>query len=204
VPCHERPDLAADSDQVLAMLVENLRRDDLTEVEEARGYQQLLDLGLSATKIAKATGTSRTRVRDALAVTKSDRALNTAAAHGLTLDQALVLTEFDGEDEALDALTETAVEPRRPAARRLPHPPGPRPPGPVRAARRRARSGRRHDPGHQRPENYGTKALSVPRGLDALTDGDGQDLDPEQHRSCPGHAVWIETYSWQAPRATYA
>ena len=75
-----------------------------------RGYQQLLDLGLSATKIAKATGTTRTRVRDALAVTKSDTALCTASAHGLTLDQALVLTEFAGDDEALDTLTDAAVE----------------------------------------------------------------------------------------------
>jgi hypothetical protein len=32
------------------MLVENLRRNDLTELEEARGYQQLLDFGLSTTK----------------------------------------------------------------------------------------------------------------------------------------------------------
>ena len=110
VPCYERPDLAADSDQVLAMLIENLRRHDLTELEEGRGYQQLLDLGLSATKIAKATGTTRTRVRDALAVTKSDTALTTATAHGLTLDQALVLTEFAGDDEALDTLTDAAVE----------------------------------------------------------------------------------------------
>ncbi|MGH9002695.1 MAG: ParB/RepB/Spo0J family partition protein, partial [Acidimicrobiia bacterium] len=69
VPCYQRPDLADDSDQVLAILIENLRRDDLTELEEARGYQLLLNLGLSATKIAKVTGSARTRVRDALAVT---------------------------------------------------------------------------------------------------------------------------------------
>jgi ParB family chromosome partitioning protein len=92
------------------MLIENLRRDDLTELEEARGYQQLLDLGLSATKIAKATGTPRARVRDALAVTKSDTALSTATHHGLTLDQALVLTEFADDHEALATLTDTAVE----------------------------------------------------------------------------------------------
>ena len=204
VPCHERPDLAADSDQVLAMLVENLRRDGLSEVEEARGYQQLLDLGLSATKIAKATGTSRTRVRDALAVTKSDSALTTAAAHGLTLDQALVLTEFDGDDEALDVLTETAVED---------------PDGLLHVASRIRQDRERqaqyeqlvaeHEAAgvtvlDQRPEGYGTKALTVPRLLDALTDGDGQDLDPEPHADCPGHAVWIETYSWQEPRASYA
>ena len=204
VPCHERPDLAADSDQVLAMLVENLRRDDLTEVEEARGYQQLLDLGLSATKIAKVTGTSRTRVRDALAVTKSDSALNTAAAHGLTLDQALVLTEFDGDEDAVDALTNAALED---------------PDGLLHVASRIRQDRERqaqyeqlvaeHEAAgvtilDQRPEGYGTKALTAPRLLDALTDGDGQDIDPEPHADCPGHAVWIETYSWQEPRATYA
>ena len=186
VPCHERRDLAAESDQLLAMLVENLRRDDLTEVEEARGYQQLLDLGLSATKIAKATGTSRTRVRDALAVTKSDSALNTAAAHGLTLDQALVLTEFEGDDEALDTLTETAVED----------------PDSLLHVASRIRQDRDRQAQHehivaeheaagvtileQRPDIYNTKALGVPRILDSLIDGDDQALDPEPHASCPG------------------
>jgi ParB family chromosome partitioning protein len=204
VPCYERPDLAADSDQVLAMLVENLRRDDLTELEEARGYQQLLDLGMSATKIANATGTSRSRVRDALAVTKSDTALTTATAHGLSLDQALVLTEFEGDDDALDTLTEAALQ---------------EPDGLLHVASRIRQDRERqahynrlvaeHETAgvtilEQRPEAYGTRALTVPRILEALIDGDDQVLDPAQHAACPGHAVWIETYSWQEPRAIYA
>ena len=200
VPCYERPDLGADSDQVLAMLIENLRRHDLTELEEARGYQQLLDLGLSATKIAKATGTPRTRVRDALAVTKSDTALTTATAHGLTLDQALVLTEFAGDDEALDTLTDAAVED----------------PDQLLHVASRIRQDRERQAEYERlvaehetagvtileqpPESHSSKALGVPRILDTLIDGDDQVLDPDQHASCPGHAVWIEkATSWHSP-----
>jgi ParB family chromosome partitioning protein len=204
VPCYERPDLGADSDQVLGMLIENLRRHDLTELEEARGYQQLLDLGLSATKIAKATGTSRTRVRDALAVTKSDTALTTATAHGLTLDQALVLTEFDGDDEALYTLTDAAVE----DPDRLLHVASR-----IRQDRERQAEYERLVAEHEAagvtilepPESYSSKALGVPRILDTLIDGDDQALDPDQHASCPGHAVWIEkATSWHSPSPAYA
>jgi ParB family chromosome partitioning protein len=204
VPCYERPDLADDRDQLLAILIENLRRDDLSELEEARGYQQLLDLGLSATKIAKATGTPRARVRDALAVTKSDTALTTAATHGLTLDQALVLTEFADDHEALATLTDSAVED---------------PDGLLHVASRirqdRERQGQyerlvaEHEAAgvtilDQRPDSYSTKALGVPRTLDALVDGDDQALDADRHASCPGHGVWIETSSWHDPRPIYA
>jgi ParB family transcriptional regulator, chromosome partitioning protein len=204
VPCYERPDLGADSDQVLAMLIENLRRHDLTELEEARGYQQLLDLGLSATKIAKATGTSRNRVRDALAVTKSDTALSTATAHGLTLDQALVLTEFAGDDDALDTLTDAAVE----DPDRLLHVASR-----IRQDRERQADYERLVADHetagvtileQPPERHRTKALGVPRVLDELIDGDDQVLDPDQHTTCPGHAVWIEkASSWHSPKPAY-
>jgi ParB family chromosome partitioning protein len=44
----------------------------------------------------------------------------------------------------------------------------------------------------------------VPRILDALIDADDQTLDPDQHAGCPGHAIWIETSSWQDPRPVYA
>jgi ParB family chromosome partitioning protein len=56
----------------------------------------------------------------------------------------------------------------------------------------------------QRPDTYDTKALGVPRSLDALIDGDDQALDADRHASCPGHAVWIETSSWHDPRPIYA
>jgi ParB family transcriptional regulator, chromosome partitioning protein len=204
VPCYERSDLADDRDQVLAMLIENLRRDDLTELEEARGYQQLLDLGLSATKIAKATGTTRSRVRDALAVTKSDTALRTASAHGLTLDQALVLTEFAGDDEALETLTDAAVE----DPDRLLHVVSR-----IRQDRERQADYERLVAEHetagvtileQPPERHRTKALGVPRVLDELVDGDDQVLDPDEHTSCPGHAVWIElASSYYSPKPAY-
>jgi ParB family transcriptional regulator, chromosome partitioning protein len=203
VPCYERSDLADDRDQVLAMLIENLRRDDLTELEEARGYQQLLDLGLSATKIAKATGSHRTRVRDALAVTESETALATASHHGLTLDQALVLTEFADDDEALATLTNTAVEDPDSVLHVASR---------IRQERERQAHYERLAAEHngagvtvldQRPDSCGTKALGVPRILDALIDGDDKALDADRHAGCPGHAVWIETSSWHDPRPIY-
>jgi ParB family chromosome partitioning protein len=132
-------------------------------------------------------------------VTTSDTALSTASHHGLTLDQALVLTEFADDDEALATLTDTAVED---------------PDGLLHVASR-IRQDRERQAGHeglvaehegvgvtvldQRPDSYSTTALGVPRILDALIDGADQALDPDRHISCPGHAVWIETSSWARP-----
>jgi ParB family chromosome partitioning protein len=170
----------------------------------ARCSSACLDLGLSATKIAKATGTTRSRVRDALAVTKSDTALRTASAHGLTLDQALVLTEFAGDDEALETLTDAAVE----DPDRLLHVVSR-----IRQDRERQADYERLVAEHetagvtileQPPERHRTKALGVPRVLDELVDGDDQVLDPDEHTSCPGHAVWIElASSYYSPKPAY-
>ena len=42
------------------MLVENTQRSDLTPVEEADGYQGLLDLGVRVKEMAEKTGTTAT------------------------------------------------------------------------------------------------------------------------------------------------
>jgi ParB family chromosome partitioning protein len=79
VPCVLRPDLAidgnaADGDRaaqashVGAMLAENLHRQGLSAVEEARGVQAMLDLGVPLARVAKSTGLGRKRVAKAAGV----------------------------------------------------------------------------------------------------------------------------------------
>jgi ParB family chromosome partitioning protein len=109
VACVVREDLATDIEAVTGMLVENIHRADLTPVEQARGYQQLLDLGVPKTKIAKRTGSRPKEVRNALAVVANPVALEAADA-GLTLDQALVIAEFDNDADAVEALYAAASE----------------------------------------------------------------------------------------------
>lgn len=53
----------SEADQLELMLVENVQRSDLTAIEEADGYQGLLDLGVSVEQAAKRTGRSESTVR---------------------------------------------------------------------------------------------------------------------------------------------
>lgn len=61
VPCFVR-DLTP-RQQIEAMLAENLQRSDITPLEEAQAYQQLLDLGEAAEEIAARVGMREERIR---------------------------------------------------------------------------------------------------------------------------------------------
>jgi ParB family chromosome partitioning protein len=67
VPCVINQDISAE-EQIELMLLENVQRQDLSPVEEADGYQQLLDLGLSPATIAKKTGRNVKTVRGRIAL----------------------------------------------------------------------------------------------------------------------------------------
>lgn len=110
VPCVVRTDLAGQADQLITTLVENTQRRDLSTAEEARGYHQLALAGLSAAKIAKATGAKSARVRQALQVAGSEMAARATARFDLTLDQGAALIEFDQDPEAIKLLVATAKQ----------------------------------------------------------------------------------------------
>ncbi len=55
-----------DQETVEIAIVENLQREDLNAVEEARAFKQLLDFGLSQEAVAKAVGKSRSSVANSL------------------------------------------------------------------------------------------------------------------------------------------
>lgn len=122
VPCVLRPDLvldgnATDGDRAVqaghvgAMLAENLHRRGLSAVEEARGVQAMLDLGVSLTRVAKSTGLGRKRVAKAAGVARLDTDTATAvAAAGLTLDQAAAVAVYAGDPDTTAALVAAAGE----------------------------------------------------------------------------------------------
>jgi ParB/RepB/Spo0J family partition protein len=111
VPVIVRADLVDPVDVIAAMLAENLHRADLTPIEEATGYQQLLDLGLTEAAVAKRTGRSKatvTRRLSLLALPEQTR--ERIHGHQVTLDQALVLAEFADDPAALARLEEALDE----------------------------------------------------------------------------------------------
>ena len=118
VPCVIRLDLAADADDspivaehVGAMLSENLHREGLTAVEEARGVQAMIDLGVDVARVAKRTGLDQERVAKAAGVARlADRAAAAVTVAGLTLDQAAVVARYEDDEEVLDELLEAAED----------------------------------------------------------------------------------------------
>jgi ParB family chromosome partitioning protein len=190
VPCLVRPDLAAAhaTAQVVAMLVENEQRLALSPGDLARGYEQLRLGGLSATKIAKAVGQKPAHVKTALAVAGSELASAAVDRYELTLTQAAVLAEFDGNDEVVKQLVVTAK--RNPGA--WDHT--------VSRLRQDRKTAAAHAAAVKRLTDAGVTVIDRPvRGegpvaLDHLVDGDGDVLDAASHAACPGHAAAVSEY----------
>jgi ParB family transcriptional regulator, chromosome partitioning protein len=206
-PEPEDSDTAGQIDCIIDQLGENQHRAALTEADEVRAHQQLLDLGLTAGQIARRTHTPTTRVRITTTVARSQLASAIIAQYDLTLDQAAVIAEFDtgaeADTEAVTLLRVTAqTDPDRFAhvAQRL-----------------------RDDRDDARLIEQRTTELTTAgvRVIDADTDGavslqglrptttdlSGTALTEDTHASCPGHVASVEIHrSWDGThtvRTTY-
>ncbi len=72
LPCRVMEKLER-SDQVAAMLAENLHRSNLTPYEEGQGFQLMLDLGETEATICEKTGFGKTTVRHRVNISKLDQ-----------------------------------------------------------------------------------------------------------------------------------
>jgi ParB family transcriptional regulator, chromosome partitioning protein len=191
-------DAARHVDRLIDQLGENQHRAGISVVDEVRAHQQLLELGLSAGQIARRTRTGVARVRATLAVAGSQAAAAAVGRHGLSLEQAAVIAEFDGNDlagDAVKALIEAASA--RPGqfehvAQRLRD-------ARVEARLRAELTGQLAAAGVrvvQRPESRGPVR---PLGeLRAAPDSEpGTVLTGGEHAGCPGHVAWLEN-SWRS------
>lgn len=87
--------------QLELMLLENIQRTDLTPVEEADGYQGLLDLGLDTATIARRTGRSAKTVRSRLRLAALPEAARAAVhEHRATLEDAAKIEAFTDPEMA--------------------------------------------------------------------------------------------------------
>ena len=154
---------------------------------------------MSETAIGKATGLKRPQVKTALTVARSQVARKAADRwEFLTLDQAVALAEFEGDPEALTALVQAAKD----SPSQFDHV----------VARLRDTRAEREAKGAfvseletQGVAIYGDRPY-VPwtMALENLRGGDGNEITPEAHATCPGRAVTI-TYEWNwAPDAEAA
>ena len=94
--------------RVIEQIVANDHRAPLTEAERARGINQLLLDGVSATKVAKGLSTTKDAVAAARVAIDSEKAMTALDAGQLTLVEATRFVEFDGDDEAQAELIKVA------------------------------------------------------------------------------------------------
>lgn len=86
------------AEQVHTMMVENMQRADLTPIEQADGFQMMLDLGYSKQDISEQTGFSKNTINKRLKLREFDRAkIEAAEARGGTLFDYMKLSEIKDE-----------------------------------------------------------------------------------------------------------
>ncbi len=92
-------------DQLATMLLENMQRVDLTPLEQAQGFQLMIDFGETVDGISDKTGFSKTTVRRRLEIAKLDKKLLADAAdRQITIGDLDKLTELDDVEERNEVL----------------------------------------------------------------------------------------------------
>jgi len=85
-----------DQEAAVVALVENLQREDLNPIEEARAYQRLLGLGMTQEEVAAQVGRSRPAVANSLRLLSLSEDLQQAVARGdVSVGHAKVLLGVD-------------------------------------------------------------------------------------------------------------
>lgn len=92
-------DTPEDAERIVLQLVENIHRAEMTAADEAEAYHQLSLFGVSASVIAKKTGRTKTTVEGALKA-KASEAGSAALGKGYTIEEALILAEFESDEDA--------------------------------------------------------------------------------------------------------
>ena len=86
------------AEQIKTMLMENMQRVDLTPLEQADGFQMMMDLGVTLDEIARESGFSQTTVRRRLKLRELDRQiLEERLTQGATLMDLVKLEQLEDE-----------------------------------------------------------------------------------------------------------
>jgi len=100
IPCLEHTGDLAATGRVGVQLVENLQRDDLTPLEEARGYQALVDAGETQRAIAARVGRNQSHISKRLRLlTLPKKAAAAIDAGEITVEDGLALSELADHPE---------------------------------------------------------------------------------------------------------
>jgi len=175
-------DATTDADRIVQQIIENDQRLALTDTDRIAGFEQLALMGVSPSQIARRLHTRKDTVTRALAVAKSPAAVAATREHDLTLDQGLVLTEFEDAPDLVEALTQVAVTN----------------PGAFEHTAQQLRDERAEQAEIAALTDAGVTVTGFPgwdspviTRLSRLRDSDGHRLTPEAHATCPGHGAYL-------------
>lgn len=90
--------------RLVEQITENDQRLALSGTDRVAGIQQLLDTGLTVSKVAKRLAVSPERVKQSKAVAESTVAMEALTARTVTLEQAASLAEFEDDADAVERL----------------------------------------------------------------------------------------------------
>lgn len=190
VPCLVRPDMVGLAPaQIVAMLVENDQRVDLTESERAAGYAQLELFGLDVAEIARRTGRAQKHVTSALKLTKLGEAATEAADAGkLSLEDVAELEEFEDDPKMMEKILKDVG-----SGWGIKHK--------VQEARRKRQVKEAIASVTAELKAAGVKIVKKPKEwpyncqmarVDQLQTADGKEIDPEAVKGLDGYAAIIE------------
>lgn len=94
--------------RIVQQLITNDHREALTDADRAEAWHQLALEGMSVTAIARATGTKKATVEAGITVAGHEVAAQAVTRGDLTLDQALVLIDFEDDPATLKELRRVA------------------------------------------------------------------------------------------------
>lgn len=117
MPVYVLPATATDEaaeavERIVHQIVTNDQKDDLTDAQRARGIQQMIDAGQSATKVAKRLSVSRDTVKAATTAAGSATAMDALSSGQLSLMEAAAITEFEEDQASVSKLLEAAGGPQ--------------------------------------------------------------------------------------------
>ena len=113
VPVYVLASSAADAseetiERIVYQIVTNDQKQDLTDAQRARGIQQMIDAGMSVTRVAKKLSVAKDTIKAANTAAQSSTAMDALASGQLSLTEAAAITEFEDMPGALDRLMSVA------------------------------------------------------------------------------------------------
>ena len=93
-----------EADQVKLMLCENIQRSDLTAVEQAEGFQMMIDFGISVQELSEETGFAPSTIYHRLNIAKLDKAALEKTMDQLTLTDLIELEKIEDIETRNDIL----------------------------------------------------------------------------------------------------